>query len=233
MSSRVILVTGASSGIGEAIAHQCAKDGDVVLAVARRHRPLDKLARHIPNIHPLAMDVSTEAGARRVVAAARKLGPLRGIVHCAGLFKPAPLEKLRLADWDAMFALNVRTAAILLQAALPDLRNGGVFVAIGSTAGLRPVAGYSAYCASKGALATFVQTAALELAPQGIRVHCVAPGIVETPMVPHAAQTASLHPLGRAGRPSDIVPAVRLLLSDEAAWMTGVVLPVDGGISLT
>jgi NAD(P)-dependent dehydrogenase (short-subunit alcohol dehydrogenase family) len=231
--SKVIVVTGASSGIGRAIAQTCADHGWQVVATARRKNKLQELQRYSERIHPVAADITDAAAPAQLIAAAAKLGRLRAIVHSAGSFKTAPVAKIRIADWENMVETNVTPAIRLLQVGAKHLENGGVFIGISSTAGLRPVAGYSAYCATKGALNSFLQSAALELAPRGIRVHAVAPGIVETPMVPHAGETGGLHPLGRPGLPSDIAAAVRFLLGPEAGWMTGVILPVDGGISLT
>lgn len=228
----VIVVTGASSGIGAAVVESCLADGARVLAVSRSETRLQRRWRGRPGVTTFAADLSQAAAAKAVVAEARKLGRLRAVVHSAGAFAPAPVAKFKLADWDEMFDLNVRAAALLLQAALKDLNKGGVFIGISSTAGMRPVSGYSAYCASKGALNAFVESAALELAPQGIRVHAVAPGIVETPMQPNAAKTGSMHPLGRAGKPADVAKAVRFLLSADADWAAGVILPIDGGIHL-
>ena len=229
----VVIITGASSGIGRATAEACLAAGWRVVAVARGAKRLRTAFRGNPAVAVLAADIAAADTPKRAVAAAKTLGRLRAVVHSAGAFTPAPLAKFKLADWNRMMDVNVTAAARLLQAALPALRNGGTFVAIGSTAGLRPVAGYSAYCASKGALNAFVEAAALELAPQGVRVHVVAPGVVATPMRPDAAAVGHIHPLGRSGQPRDVAMAVRYLLSEEANWLTGVILPVDGGIHLT
>ena len=228
----VLIVTGASSGIGAEVSRRCAAAGWEVIATARRQVELEQLG-HPERIRTLPMDLTAPDAPAALVAAAREAGRLHGIVHSAGLFRTAPIKDIDFADLQAMFEVNVTAGGRLLQAAREDLGDGGVFIGIGSTAGLRPVPGYAAYCASKGALTSFLQTAALELAPEGIRCHVVAPGVVETPMVPHAREAAGMHPLGRVGQPSDIAGAVEFLLSDAAQWMTGVVMPVDGGISLT
>ena len=229
---KVLIVTGASSGIGAEVARQCAAAGWQVIATARRQSELEQLG-HPDRIRALPLDLNAPDAPETLLAAAREAGQLRGIVHSAGLFHTAPVKDIDFADLQAMFETNVTAAGRLLQAALGDLRDGGVFIGIGSTAGVRPVPGYAAYCASKGALVSFLQSAALELASEGIRIHVVAPGVVETPMVPNARDAAGMHPLGRVGQPGDVAGAVSFLLSDAATWMTGVVLPVDGGISLT
>lgn len=228
----VILVTGASSGIGAAVVETCLADGYGVVAVSKTAAKLNRRWKGRPGVVTYAADLASPAAAKAVVVEARQHGRLRGIVHSAGAFYPAPLAKAKAADWDAMFDVNVRAAALMLQAAMKDLKGGGVFIGISSTAGMRPVAGYAAYCASKGALNAFIESAALELAPQGIRVHAVAPGIVETPMLPDAMQTGAMHPLGRAGKPADVAKAVRFLLSADAEWTAGIILPIDGGIHL-
>ncbi len=229
----VIIVTGASSGIGRATALRLAADGWHVVAASRRAAPLAALEQENPRIHPFPLDVDQPQAGVLLARAAREVGRLRGVVHSAGAFSRDPVQKIHFSDWHAMFTTNVEAAARILQATVDDLADGGVFIGIGSTAGLRPVAGSSAYCASKAALTAFLQSAALELAPRGIRIHVVAPGIVETPMVPYAAETGAMHPLGRPGKPEEVAHAVSFLLTPQAAWMTGVVLPVDGGISLT
>ncbi len=231
--NKVVIITGASSGIGAEVARQCAAAGWRVIASGRNQERLAALAASHSSIEPVALDVCADDAPEQLLDAGRKAGKVRGIVHSAGYFRPQPLDQMTFADWDASFNTNVRAAARLLQASLTDLEKGGTFIGIGSTAGIRPVPNYGAYCASKGALVSFLQTAALELAPRGIRAHVVAPGVVDTPMVPDAQDKAAFHPLGRVGTPADVAAAVVFLLSDQASWMTGVVLPVDGGISLT
>ena len=236
---KVALVTGASDrGIGGEIAVRLASEGAAVAMVSRREpaRLLKKLSRYGHGAVHTAGDVTKSADiAASIDNCVSKLGKLDIVVNNAGVELARPLADFRDEDWRALLDVNLHGAIAVSKAALPHLASpGGVIVNVASALGLGGCPGFSVYSASKAGLIGFTQSLAWELAPQGIRVVAVAPGLVHTPMVhKHVAQLTpeiwkqieDCHPLGM-GRPDDVAAAVAFLASADARWITGITLPL-------
>lgn len=227
------IVTGASRGIGAAIAKTLAKDGwSVVVNYKNSRACAEALAREISGV-AICADVSDEAQARTLFDAAGEVSLLvnnAGIAHY-GLFSDTSLDK-----WREVFSVNVDAAAICSRLALPYMINkkSGCIINISSIWGLRGASCEVAYSASKAALIGMTKALAQEIAPSGIRVNCVAPGVIETDMLCQftAEDKRGLverTPLVRLGTPQDVANAVAFLASDKAGFITGQVLGVDGG----
>jgi 3-oxoacyl-[acyl-carrier protein] reductase len=241
LSERVALVTGASRGIGRAIAHRLAKQGAHVVAAARgaHAQPVaDEITGAGGRAEALTLDV-TEPGAaddavKRVLARHNRIDVL---VNNAGVTKDQLMLRMKREDWDAVLATNLTAAFSLTQAALKPMirQRRGRIICISSVVGQSGNAGQANYAASKAGLIGFAKSVALEVASRGITVNVVAPGLVETDMtraITDAAhdQWAARIPLGRLGTPDDIAAAVCFLASDEASYITGQVVAVNGGM---
>jgi len=237
---RSVLVTGGGTGIGEAIARKFAAEGARVTVTGRREGPIKAVAAEIGG-HYVAGDVSLRADAGRMVAGAVEAhGGLDVLVNNAGVAKYLPLAETGEDVLAAHLDVNVKGPYFMAQAALPHLtaRRGSI-VNISTNVSVMGLPRASAYGASKGAVNALTLHLAAELAPAGVRVNCVCPGVVETPifetMMPKAEiagrlrDLAAVHPLGRIGQPDDVAGAVLFLASADAAWVTGVILMVDGG----
>ncbi len=240
---RRVVITGGSSGIGLAVAERIVAEGGEVCLVARGADGLavarEKLGARAWSV---TGDVAAEGPVAEVAAAvAARWGALDGLVNNAGMALMATLEATDPHAWDRCFAVNVRGPYLLVRALLPLLRAGTkpAIVNISSTLAEKAIPGMAAYNSAKAALNQLTRSLALELAPT-IRVNAVMPGVVDTPI--HATRKLTrdqvlgmgrLHPLGRVGQPADVAAVVAFLLSDAAAWMTGAVLPVDGGMLAT
>lgn len=245
MRDKRVLVTGASSGVGEAAARAFAAEGASVALLARRAGRLEAIAEELgENAHGIAVDVSDpDAVATAVAAADEALGGLDVAVNAAGIGHEAALAELTPADWRRMIDINLSgTFYVAREAALSMLAAGdGSIVNIGSDLGSMGHAGYAHYGAAKAGVIGLTKNMAAELAPT-VRVNVVCPGPTETPMMdaelaqhedPEAARREGMAgvPMGRFATPEEIVAAIRLL-AVEAPFATGATLPVDGGTTV-
>jgi 3-oxoacyl-[acyl-carrier protein] reductase len=241
LSGRIALVTGASRGIGKAIAAMLAAQGAVVVAAARgvnAKAAADEILAAGGTAEPIALDV-TDAGAVEgaVAGVLQRHGRIDILVNNAGIAKDQLMLRMKRDDWDAVLATNLTAAFALTQAVLKPMlkQRGGRIVNISSVVGQGGNAGQANYAASKAGIIGFSKAVALEVASRGITVNVVAPGLIDTDMT--RAITGSAHeewaskiPLKRLGSPADVAAAVCFLASDEASYITGQVLAVNGGM---
>jgi NAD(P)-dependent dehydrogenase (short-subunit alcohol dehydrogenase family) len=242
LDDRVALVTGASRGLGRAIAVVLARAGATVVGVARDDRKLNEVASEIRaaggEAHVYPTDLAVPDACRAVIAdAAASLGRLDILVNNAGLGAGGSVLELTEDTWDAVIQVNLKALFLLSQAAAPHMRDNGwgriinIASISGQTGG---IGGAAAYSASKGGVLAMTKTLARDLAPFGITVNAIAPGQIETDMgrVPpeRMAEICRLIPLGRVGVPDDIAYAALYLASEEAGYVTGATLDVNGGI---
>ncbi|MFG2938269.1 SDR family NAD(P)-dependent oxidoreductase [Streptomyces sp. NPDC048282] len=237
-----VAVTGAGTGIGRASARAFAAGGAHVLAVGRRTEPLRETAAGHDRITPLAADITDDGGPELIVRTALEMyGRLDVLVNNAGIVRGGALGTLTPELIAPQIATNLIAPVLLTQAALPSLEaSGGVIVNVSTSVGQRAWPGNSVYAATKTALELLTRSWAVELAPRGVRVVAVAPGAIATPIGEHQGLTperlAALRdwqlahtPLGRIGRPEEVAWAITQLAAPSASFVTGVVLPVDGG----
>ena len=244
LDGKTALVTGAASGFGREIAATYERCGAKVAMMDLQGDAVHKAAASIgENAMALEGDVTREADIQNAVhRATEAFGKLDIVVNNAGYsHKNQPLLEVEEADFDRIFDVNVKAIFLMIHAVVPQMRaaGGGVIINVGSTAGDRPRPGLTWYNASKGAVNTMTKSLAVELAGDMIRVNCIAPvmgetGLLETFMgLPDTPENRKKFlttiPLGRLSTPRDVANAALYLASDEADFLTGVVLPVDGG----
>ena len=242
LNDKVAIVTGAGSGMGATIAETYAREGARVAVLDIDADAAKKVARQIGNTAlALGCDVAKpaeiDAAIRSALAAFDRVDILVNNAGVAHVNKP--VTEISEAEFDRVMDVNVKGVFLFSQAMVPVFRRqgGGVMINIGSTAGLRPRPGLSAYNATKGAVHTLTQTLAVELAPDKIRVCAIAPVATETPLLPTFLGPApgqrqkfeATVPLGRLAQPQDIANMALFLASDEAAFVTGNIVEVDGG----
>ena len=250
LEGRAALVTGATSGIGRATALRFAEAGARVALVGRSAEGLREVAGQLVERGGAAVevraDVTDDGEARRAVAeAVENLGGLDVLVNAAGIIGNGTIEDTTLADWDAMMNVNLRSVFHLMQLSVPHLeKRPGNVVNVSSVTGLRAFPGVLAYCVSKAGVDQLTRCAALELAPKGVRVNAVNPGVVVTNIhrrggMAEEAYSAFLerskqtHPLGRVGEAGEVAELILFLASDRASWITGATYSIDGGRAQT
>ena len=237
MANKVALVVGGAKGIGLATATRLAAEGATVFITGRAQDQVEAAVSVIGHdAQGLVADASTREDLDRAIAAVReRCGALDALVLNAGISEPAALGDVTQDHFDRHFAVNVRGALYGLQAAVDTLRSGAAVVLVGSVASSLGIANYGTYAATKAALRSYARTWAAELAPRGIRINVVAPGPTDTEMmarVPDEVRASIVAPilLGRMAKPEEVASAALFLLSDEASFITGVELFVDGGM---
>ncbi|MBO0739917.1 MAG: SDR family oxidoreductase [Hyphomicrobiaceae bacterium] len=246
--SRVAAITGAASGIGRGTAKRLLDQGWTVLALDRDQAGLEALRRDFlhggERLHTEVCDVASAQSVATVFQSiGRSFGRLNGLVCSAGVLKIGTLEAMPVEDFDALFAVNVRGLWLSAREAMPLLKQAGrggelarvVFLA--SISGLRHKIDSGAYAATKAAVIALTKVMAVECAPDKVLVNAVAPATVDTPMVrPHLNpgdntryRTSGASPLGRIAQPEDVAAVIAFLMSEDASYVNGTVIPVDGG----
>ena len=245
LSNRVALITGGNRGIGLATAHLFAAEGAKVMLLARDQAKGEEEAKQIPGAKFIQGDVSKSGDCQRAVEETIRLhGELDVLVNCAGIiFRNRTVEQTTEEEWDSTFDVNVKGTFLMSKYAMPALRERkGCVVNVASYVGLVGFAKTSAYAASKAAIVNLTRTMALDHAREGVRINAVCPGSVDTEMIHDAWQKygnveeaqrvwAEKHPLGRIARAEEVAHAILFLASEESSFITGVALPVDGGIT--
>lgn len=244
------IVTGATSGIGRATAIRLGREGWGVTAVGRDTAVLEQVAREIEGAGgrptTCAADLTDPETTPQIVAHhLAAFGSLHLLVNAAGIIASGSVETTVLEEGDYMMGLNVRVPLMLMQATVPSLTlTRGSVVNVSSVAGLRAFPNLLVYCISKAALDQLTRCAALDLAPKGIRVNAVNPGVVVSNLHRRSGMTEdsyeaflehskTTHPLGRTGEPDEIADLIVYLASDRAGWITGETISIDGGRHLT
>lgn len=240
----VVLVTGATSGIGRATALRLGSSGHHVAAVGRDTDALAMIASD--TLHSFPADLMDLDQIPSLVAQVQaRLGPISGLVNAAGVIATGSIADTADDAMEAMMRLNVRAPFALMRCCHSDLKVArGAVVNVSSVTGLRPFPGLAPYCVSKAALDHLTRCAAIEWAADGIRVNAVNPGVVRTNLhrrggMDEAAyadflqRTVQAHPLGRVGEPGEVAALIAFLLSTDSGWITGECVPIDGGRHLT
>lgn len=246
MENKVALVTGASSGIGRATALAMAEKGASVVAVGRNEGDLGTLrdeARDLKGaIRVHLADITEVSQVDRLVSeTVQHLSQIDILVNAAGIIKTGSIESTTLDDWDKMMLINVRSMFYVMQKCVPHLeKTKGNIVNISSVTGTRAFPGVLAYCVSKAATDQLTRCSALDLAPKGIRVNAVNPGVVVTNLHKRGGMSDAdydlflenakkTHPLGRAGEAREVADLICFLASEKAGWITGATYAIDGG----
>lgn len=247
LTGKVAIITGASSGLGRHFALTLAKAGAKVAIAARRADRLKALAHEIEafdgRAFPVALDVTSGASVKDAVAAAEtELGPIGILVNNAGVTATAPLLDTDESAWDQVMDVDLRGAWLMAQEVarhMVRLGHGGSIVNIGSILGIRALAQVPAYGSAKAALHHLTRAMAVELARHNIRANAIAPGYIETDLnrqflqSPAGQTLLKRNPQRRAGVPADLDGVLLLLASDASMYLTGTVIPVDGGHSIS
>jgi 3-oxoacyl-[acyl-carrier protein] reductase len=239
---QVVLVTGAAQGIGRAIAERFLRDGFSLVAVDRKAEGLQSLAQSVPQRIATAMlDVTApDAPAKAVALAQQRFGRLDYLINNAGIGNSKPVHLTSDEELDRFIAVNLRSVFRFAREALDAMQPGAAIVNVASTFGLVGNPGSSSYATTKAAVVGLTRQMAGDYGPKGIRVNAVAPGVIRTPLIEERlGMPAFRHlmvdttPFPRIGTPEDVAGAVRFLCSEDAGFVNGHVLVIDGGWSAT
>ncbi len=250
MQGKVIIVSGASSGIGRATALLFAENGAQVIALGRNEEELNVLNNDARNaagtLKTQIADLTETTQVEKVINdTIETFGQIDILVNAAGIILNGSVENTTLDDWDKMMKINLRAVFKMSQKCVSHLeKTKGNIVNVSSVAGLRAFPNVLAYCVSKAAIDQFTRCSALELAPKGIRVNAVNPGVVvtdlhkrggmaETDYENFLENSKKTHPIGRVGKPSEIADLIFYLASEKASWITGATYEIDGGRAQT
>jgi len=248
LGDRVAIVTGGASGLGEAIAHRCAVEGATVVVAdidpAGAETVADAIVAAGHNAVAVTCDVTQRAQVDAMVAEAARLGPIGVLVLSAAIESMVPVAELGDDEWQHVLDVNLKGPFLCMRAAIPHMveRGGGSVIAMGSTLGLIVAPGHPVYCASKGALVNLCKQAAIEHAPDNVRINLLAPSATTTGLfMKHSArapdpdklraQIAANMPMKRLGTAEDVCDAVVFLASDASTYLSGAVVPLDGGLA--
>jgi len=242
LAGKAAIITGADSGIGRAVAIAFAREGaDVLVSYLAEHDDAKETARWVSEAGRKAVvvpgDVSQESHCKELVERAfNEFGKLDILVNNAAMQRShSSIEEISSEEWDQTFRTNIHSQFYLCKAAIPRMKPGAAIVNTTSINAKNPSPGLLAYATTKGAIANFTAGLAQLVAEKGIRVNCVAPGPIWTPLIPSTMPEDRVEsfgkntPLGRAGQPAELAPAYVLLASGEASYITGALLPVTGG----
>ena len=250
MQGKVVIVTGASSGIGKACAILFANKGATVVAVGRNEKELTSLGKSVKSkigiIKPHLADMAQQSQIDRIATETiHNHGQIDVLINSAGIIANGTIETTTIDEWDKMFHLNLRAVFILAQKCLPHLiETKGNIVNVSSVAGSRSFPNILAYGVSKAAIDQLTRSAALELAGKGVRVNAVNPGVVVTNIHKRGGmddgsyaafleRSKETHPIGRVGTPQEVAELIYYLASDKASWITGATYQIDGGRAQT
>lgn len=246
MTGKIVIVTGASSGIGKAAAALFARNGATVIAVGRNEKELialqDSLGSKRDGVRMHLADVTEYSQIDRMVSeTVQAYGQIDVLVNAAGIIKNGTIENTSLDEWDKMMNVNLRSVFYLMQKCIPSMiESKGNIVNVSSVAGTRSFPNVLAYAVSKAAVDQLTRCSALELAAKGIRVNAINPGVVVTNLHTRSGMDAEsyaaflerakeTHPIGRPGTPEEVADLIYFLASDKAGWITGATYEIDGG----
>jgi len=247
LKGKTAIVTGGGTGIGRAIALALGREGARVAVLGRRREPLEEVAKEMVQGEGKAIvcDVTKSEAIQRAVAQTEAaFGPVTVLVNNAGTLSVSTAESISEREWDRVLETNLKGPFLMARGVLPSMRKagGGSIVNIGSVLGLVAMKDRAAYCASKGGVTLLTKAMAMDHAHENIRVNCICPAIVETPLIKGLFSNSEegrrsrqarmdTFPLGRFGQPGDVAELVVFLASDESSWLTGTAIPLDGGLT--